>query len=337
MFPGFRKEPRFLYVYDIFACGERCAEILAIQSCALASRLEAIGCGKVVLGLSGGLDSTLALIVCVEAFARLGLPLSGIRAFTMPGFGTTSRTKGNAEKLCEALGIPLETIDITAMVRFHLSDLGRDETEKDVTYENAQARGRTYILMDKANQLGALLVGTGDLSELALGWCTYSGDHMSMYGVNGGVPKTLVKHIVRWYAGKNEAARETLLDIVDTPVSPELLPAAPDGTIAQETEGKIGPYELHDFFLYHFLRRGAGRRKIALLAEETFKGRYTADAIGKWLDVFFSRFRSQQFKRSCMPDGPAVLPAGLSPRGGWEMPSDVPPGWAPGAAAEKIG
>lgn len=304
----------------------RCAEILAIQSTGLATRLEAISCKDVVIGLSGGLDSALALLVCVEAFDRLGLGRQGIHAFTMPGFGTTKRTKGNAERLCGGLGIPLETIDITAMARQHLADLGRDESVKDITYENTQARGRTYLLMDKANQLGGLVIGTGDLSELALGWCTYNGDHMSMYGVNSGVPKTLVKYIVQWYAEeklKGTSAAAALLDILATPVSPELLPAHADGSIAQVTEDKVGPYELHDFFLYHFLRRGAGRDKIRLLATQAFAGIYDAATIEMWLKTFFKRFFAQQFKRSCLPDGPKVGSINLSPRGDWRMPSDV--------------
>ena len=317
----------------------RCEEILAIQSTGLATRLEAIGCRDVVIGLSGGLDSALALLVCVEAFDRLGLARRGIHCFTMPGFGTTSRTKGNAEKLCEGLGVPLETIDITPMARQHLKDLGRDESVKDITYENTQARGRTYLLMDKANQLGGIVIGTGDLSELALGWCTYNGDHMSMYGVNSGVPKTLVKYIVRWYADRlldegdsglsfhpsSLVVRRSLLDILDTPVSPELLPANEDGTIAQVTEDKVGPYELHDFFLYHYLRRGASKKKLAFLANIAFAGSYTPEVIAKWLDVFVRRFYQQQFKRTCMPDGPKVGSINLSPRGDWRMPSDARP------------
>ena len=310
----------------------RCEEILSIQSTGLATRLEAIRCRDVVLGLSGGLDSALALLVCVEAFDRLGLHRKGIHAFTMPGFGTTSRTKGNAERLCEGLGVPLETIDITAMARQHLADLGRDESVKDITYENTQARGRTYLLMDKANQLGGIVIGTGDLSELALGWCTYNGDHMSMYGVNSGVPKTLVRYIVQWYAEEKvkrfkgecgEVVAQALFDILATPVSPELLPANADGSIAQVTEDKVGPYELHDFFLYHFLRRGAGKEKLRLLAGLAFAGIYEAETIEKWLDVFLRRFHSQQFKRSCLPDGPKVGSINLSPRGDWRMPSDV--------------
>ena len=304
----------------------RCEEILAIQSTGLATRLEAIRCKDVVLGLSGGLDSALALLVCVEAFDRLGLDRKGIHAYTMPGFGTTKRTKGNAELLCEGLGVPLETIDITAMARQHLKDLGRDESVKDITYENTQARGRTYLLMNKANQVGGIVIGTGDLSELALGWCTYNGDHMSMYGVNAGVPKTLVKYIVRWYADTHRSSpvvHRSLLDILDTPVSPELLPANADGTIAQVTEDKVGPYELHDFYLYHFVRRGASKEKILRLAKIAFAGTYSDETIAKWLDVFCRRFYQQQFKRSCMPDGPKVGSLNLSPRGDWRMPSDV--------------
>ena len=301
----------------------RCEEILAIQSSGLATRLGAIGCRDVVLGLSGGLDSALALLVCVEAFGRLGLPRAGIRAVTMPGFGTTARTKGNAERLCDALGVSLEEIDVAPTARQHLRDLGRDESVHDVTYENAQARARTYLLMDKANQVGGIVVGTGDLSELALGWCTYNGDHMSMYGVNAGVPKTLVRHLVVWFASRNPDAAPALGDILATPVSPELLPPNADGTIAQVTEDKVGPYELHDFFLYHFLRRGAGREKILRLAAQAFDGTYGADTVARWLDVFFRRFRTQQFKRSCLPDGPKVGSINLSPRGDWRMPSDA--------------
>ena len=304
-------------------CALRCEEILAIQSTGLATRLEAIKCRAVVLGLSGGLDSALALLVCVEAFDRLGLPREGIRCYSLPGFGTTKRTKNNAEGVCAALGVSLETVDISEMARLNLKELGRDEQEKDITYENAQARGRTYFLMNKANQLGALVVGTGDLSELALGWCTYNGDHMSMYGVNAGVPKTLVRYVVEWYATqKDEKARQPLLDILATPVSPELLPPTAEGEIAQKTEDKVGPYELHDFFLYHFLRRGASQEKIRLLAYMAFPN-YDAKVIDKWLEVFFTRFRTQQFKRSCMPDGPKVGSVNLSPRGDWRMPSDL--------------
>jgi len=304
-------------------CDARCAEVLAIQTAGLVTRLVRIGCRDVVVGLSGGLDSALALLVCVETFDSLGFDRHGIHVYTLPGFGTSDRTRGNAGLLCDGLGIEMETADITGLVRLHLKDLGRDETEKDVTYENAQARGRTYFLMDKANQLGALLVGTGDLSEIALGWCTYNGDHMSMYGVNAGVPKTLIRKIVGWYAEGHPAVRDALVGILDTPVSPELLPAAPDGSIAQITEDRVGPYELHDFFLYHFMRRGASREKIAALAETAFRGVYDLATVSKWLDVFFRRFMTQQFKRSCMPDGPKTGTVGLSPRGDWQMPSDA--------------
>ena len=296
---------------------------LEIQASALSTRLAAIGAKRVVIGISGGLDSALALLVAVKAFEVLGLDRSGIMAYTLPGFGTTQRTKGNAHLLCEQLRIPIETVDIAPAALQHLKDLGHDESLKDITYENAQARARTYFLMDKANQLGAILVGTGDLSELALGWCTFNGDHMSMYGVNAGVPKTLVRAIVEWGAKEFPEAGGTLRDILATPVSPELLPAAEDGTIAQETEDKVGPYELHDFFIYHHLERGASREKIKFLAQHAFAGKYDAGALTKWLDVFFRRFRTQQFKRSCMPDGPKVVGVGFSPRGDFKMPSDM--------------
>ncbi len=301
----------------------RIKEVLAIQSSALATRLSAVKCKKVIVGVSGGLDSALALIVCVETFKRLNLDPAGIIAVTMPGFGTTGRTKNNAENLCKAFGATLKTIDITHSVRCHFNDIGHDENVLDITYENAQARNRTYILMDLANKYGALLIGTGDLSELALGWCTYNGDQMSMYGVNASVPKTLVRAIVSNYYHPDKEAVEALADIADTPVSPELLPSAGDGTIAQKTEDKVGPYELHDFFIYHYMRRGANKDKIRLLSSLAFAGKYSEEVIDKWLDVFFKRFYAQQFKRSCMPDGPAVGSIGLSPRGMWAMPSDI--------------
>lgn len=299
-----------------------CAETFAIQTSALASRMEAIPCANVVIGLSGGLDSALALLVCAGAFERLGLDKSGIHAFTMPGFGTTRRTKGNAGALCKALGIALETVDIVPSCRRHLRDLGRGEEPHDTTYENAQARMRTLVLMDKANQTGGFVVGTGDLSELALGWCTFSGDHMSMFGVNAGVPKTLVREICSWYASRHPASAAPLKAILDTPISPELLPANADGSIAQVTEDRVGPYELHDFFLYHFVKRGAPKEKILCLALQAFAGSYDKATVEKWLGVFIRRFHSQQFKRNCMPDGPAAGPVSLSPRGGWTMPSD---------------
>jgi NAD+ synthase (glutamine-hydrolysing) len=310
---------------DPAALAAYCAETVALQASALATRLAAAKCRDAVIGVSGGLDSALALIVSVEAFALLGLDKAGIHAYTMPGFGTTSRTKGNAGRLCEGLGIEMGVADITATVRSHFADLGRDESVRDVTYENAQARARTFFLMDRANEIGALVVGTGDLSEEALGWCTYNGDHMSMYGVNAGVPKTLIRDIARWYAVEkcSAEAKEALLDILDTPVSPELLPATAGGEIAQKTEDKVGPYELHDFFLYHFAKRGADGCKIRALALAAFGGAYGEAEVDKWLGTFMRRFRTQQFKRSCSPDGPQVGPVSLSPRGGWTMPSDL--------------
>ncbi len=303
----------------------RCEEIFAIQSTGLATRLLHSGCRKVVVGLSGGLDSALALLVICEAFERAGLDRSGICAITMPGFGTTERTLGNTVRLCEGLGVTLERIDITAACKQHLSDIGHSGDNHDVAYENTQARERTQILMNRANMIGALVVGTGDLSELALGWCTYNGDHMSMYGVNSGVPKTLVRYLVAWVAEHraNELTSLALTDILATPVSPELLPADKEGRIAQKTEEVIGPYELHDFFLYHFVRCGASVEKIRFLAGIAFKDRYTATDIDRWLKLFFKRFFSQQFKRSCMPDGPKVGSISLSPRGDWRMPSDA--------------
>ncbi len=303
----------------------RCREILSIQSAGLASRLRHIGCKTVIIGLSGGLDSTLALLVCIEAFRQLELPVSGIKCITMPGFGTTGRTKGNAEKLCDALGLGLEVIPITAAVRQHFSDIGHDENNHSVTYENCQARERTQILMDKANQLGGIVIGTGDLSEQAMGWSTYNGDHMSMYAVNTGVPKTLVRFLVEYYIDHiaDEAAAEVLKDINDTPISPELLPPDADGKIAQKTEDNIGPYELHDFFLYQVVRCGFEPEKVLFLAEAAFDGRYSRDVIKKWLRLFYRRFFSQQFKRSCVPDGPKVGTIALSPRADWRMPSDA--------------
>ena len=307
------------------SCEARCAEVFALQATGLATRLNALSSASVVIGLSGGLDSALALLVCVEAFERLNLPKSGIHVFTLPGFGTSSRTRANAESLCRALGLSLETSDISPVVTQHLKDLRHDIAVTDVVYENAQARARTYFLMDKANQVGGLVVGTGDLSELALGWCTFNADHMSMYGVNSGVPKTLVRHLVAWYASRHAEAAAPLGDILSTPVSPELLPLQADGSIAQKTEDHVGPYELHDFFLYHFVRRGASREKIRLLAEKAFAGVFDAATVARWLDVFFRRFFTQQFKRNCLPDGPKVGTINLSPRGDWRMPSDARP------------
>jgi len=304
---------------------EVCDEIFAIQSTGLATRLRHIGMKDVVIGLSGGLDSTLALLVCVEAFNRLGLPHSGIHGITMPGFGTTDRTIGNVRRMCELLEVPLEEIDITASCRQHFADLGHPEDKHDVTFENVQARERTQILMDKSNMAGGMVIGTGDLSELALGWCTYNGDHMSMYAVNSGVPKTLVAFLVEHVAESwhNADLSATLKDILATPISPELLPPDEAGLIVQKTEEVIGPYELHDFFLYYLVRCAFPPRKVVILARKAFAGAYDESAIRKWLRTFVKRFFSQQFKRSCIPDGPKVGTIALSPRGDWRMPSDA--------------
>ena len=304
---------------------ERCQEILAIQSTGLATRLHHTGIRDVVLGLSGGLDSTLALLVCIEAFRSLGLDLSGIHAYTMPGFGTTARTKGNADALCAALGIPLQTVAIGPACTQHFADIGHDGETRDITYENVQARERTQILMDAANLHRALVVGTGDLSELALGWCTYNGDHMSMYGVNAGVPKTLVSFLIAYYAEDKaaEAVAAILRDVLDTPISPELLPPDENGEIAQKTEHVVGPYLLHDFFLYHAIRCGFPPLKVLFLARQAFAGSHDEETLRKWLREFLRRFFGQQFKRSCLPDGPKVGTIALSPRGDWRMPSDA--------------
>jgi NAD+ synthase (glutamine-hydrolysing) len=306
---------------------DRCQEIFAIQSSGLATRLAHTGTQTVVIGLSGGLDSTLALLVCLEAFARLDLPTRGIHAITMPGFGTTDRTRGNVETLCRSLGIALATIPITASCRQHFADIGHDGTTGDIAYENVQARERTQILMDRANMLGGLVIGTGDLSELALGWCTYNGDHMSMYGVNAGVPKTLVCYLVGYYADDKAAAATAavLRDILATPISPELLPPDAEGQIAQKTEAVVGPYELHDFFLYYAIRCGFPPRKVLLLARQAFAAAYAPALLQQWLRLFLRRFFAQQFKRSCLPDGPKVGTIALSPRGDWRMPSDASP------------
>ena len=303
----------------------RCEEVLEIQSWALAKRLDHTRGRCAVIGISGGLDSTLALLVTVRAFDLLGLDRSGIIAVTMPGFGTTDRTHDNAWTLAEALGVRFREVGIAASVRQHFADIGHDEAVHDVTYENAQARERTQIIMDIANQEGGLVVGTGDLSELVLGWATYNGDHMSMYGVNGGVPKTLVRHLVRHIAETcgNEVERRVLIDVVETPVSPELLPANEDGTIAQQTEDLVGPYELHDFVLFQVLRYGFRPRKVYRLARRAFAGTYDDATILKWLTTFYRRFFSQQFKRSCLPDGPKIGSVGVSPRGDLRMPSDA--------------
>ena len=300
---------------------ESCEEILNIQVVGLAKRLYHLNGSKAVIGISGGLDSTLALLVTVKAFDKLGMDRKGIIGITMPGFGTTDRTHGNARKLMETLGITIREISIAKAVTQHFEDIGHDAKVHDVTYENSQARERTQILMDVANQENAIVVGTGDLSELALGWATYNGDHMSMYGVNAGVPKTLVRYLVNYMAG--EMATEVLLDIIDTPISPELIPADEQGNIKQKTEDLVGPYELHDFFLYYFLRFGFRPAKIFVMACKAFEGSYDEDVIRKWLQTFCRRFFTQQFKRSCMPDGPKVGSVSLSPRGDWRMPTDA--------------
>lgn len=302
----------------------RAEAILQIQSQGLKKRLEHTHAKTVVLGISGGLDSTLALLVSVRAFDLCGRSRADIRCVTMPCFGTTARTKSNAIQLCQALGVQVQQIDISAAVRQHFQDIGHDESVHDVTYENAQARERTQVLMDLANRCGGLVVGTGDLSELALGWATYNGDHMSMYAVNCSVPKTLVRYIVQYEADNASGTlREVLLDILDTPVSPELLPADEHGQIAQKTEDLVGPYALHDFFLYHMLRFGTRPRKLYRLALSAYHGRYDEATILHWLKVFCRRFFAQQFKRSCVPDGPKVGSVTLSPRGDWRMPSDA--------------
>ena len=302
----------------------RCEEIITMQATGLATRLAHTGIKNVVLGLSGGLDSTLALIVCVHAFDMLFLDRKNIHTVTMPCFGTTKRTKSNAQLLAEAYGVSFEDIDITLAVRQHFSDINHNESITDITYENSQARERTQILMDLSNKYSGLVIGTGDLSELALGWATYNGDHMSMYAVNVSIPKTLVRYLTAYEAEKSEGIlKNVLLDVLDTPVSPELLPPDNNGEIAQKTEDVVGPYELHDFFLYYLVRFGFSPSKIYYLAKQSFEGKYDNPTIKKWLTVFIKRFFSQQFKRSCLPDGPKVGSVTLSPRGDWRMPSDA--------------
>ncbi len=302
-----------------------CREIIQMQASALAARLEHTHCRSAVIGISGGLDSTLALLVTVETFDMLGLDRKGIVGVTMPGFGTTGRTYNNAITLINQLGITLREISICAACEQHFKDIGLSASDRSAAYENAQARERTQILMDIANAVGGMVIGTGDLSESALGWATYNGDHMSMYNVNCSVPKTLVRKLTEWFAAHqtNSEVAAALKDIIDTPVSPELLPADENGNIAQKTENIVGPYELHDFFIYHFVVNGFTPNKILLLASIAFKGSYTEDEITHWLKVFLRRFFSQQYKRSAVPDGPKVTAVSLSPRGSWAMPSDA--------------
>ncbi|MDR1678563.1 MAG: NAD(+) synthase [Prevotellaceae bacterium] len=304
---------------------ECCQEAFAIQTQGLLTRLQHTGINKVLLGVSGGLDSTLALLVCVNVFDKMGIPRKQITGITMPGFGTTGRTYRNAVELIQKLGVSFREISIKEACLQHFNDINQPINKHDTTYENAQARERTQILMDIANQQNALVIGTGDLSELALGWATYGGDHLSMYCVNGGVPKTMVRHIVAWAADTEPflAVKNNLRDIIDTPISPELLPSNEENTIGHKTEDLVGPYELHDFFLYHLLKSGSSPARLQKSAEQVFTKKYSVAVINKWLRVFLSRFFSQQFKRSCMPDCPQVFEVSLSPRNGFRMPSDA--------------
>ncbi|MGN1245616.1 MAG: NAD(+) synthase [Muribaculaceae bacterium] len=312
---------------DVQILNDRCEEIINIQVAGLMRRLDHIHCSNLVVGVSGGLDSTLALLVAVKAFDRLKLDRSGIIGITMPGFGTTGRTYNNAITLMRALGITIKEISIVDAVKQHFADIDHDINNHNITYENSQARERTQILMDYANKCGGIVLGTGDLSELALGWATYNGDHMSMYGVNSSIPKTLVKYLVRWFAtsgfATDNATSDTLLDIVDTPISPELIPADENGNIKQKTEDLVGPYELHDFFLYYMIRYGFNPEKIFTLCAKAYEGTYDKPFILRWLREFYRRFFQQQFKRSCLPDGPKVGSVSLSPRGDWRIPSDA--------------
>lgn len=319
-------DPRPFVPADDEAIDDRCDEIINIQVAALARRLDAIRCKTIVVGISGGLDSTLALLVAAKTFDRLNLDRKGIIGVTMPGFGTTGRTHGNAVALMESLGITMREISIVKAVNQHFEDIGHNPAVHDVTYENSQARERTQLLMDIANQAGGIVLGTGDLSELALGWATYNGDQMSMYGINAGIPKTLVRYLVRWFATRtaDPKGRDALNDIIDTPISPELTPADEEGNIKQKTEDLVGPYELHDFFLYYMLRYSFSPQRIYTLARKAFDPTaYPDDVIKHWMRTFFRRFFNQQFKRSCMPDGPKVGSVCLSPRGDWRMPSDA--------------
>ncbi|MBQ9797036.1 MAG: NAD(+) synthase [Clostridia bacterium] len=305
------------------ALSAHCERILAIQTAGLMTRIERAYAKKIVVGISGGLDSTLALLVMVRAIDALKRPRTDVLAVTMPCFGTSARTKNNATVLCEELGVDFRCVDIFDAVNVHFKDIGHDSSVHDVTYENAQARERTQVLMDIANECGGMVIGTGDLSELALGWATYNGDHMSMYGVNASIPKTLMRHIVAHCADRDEKIAAALRDILDTPVSPELLPADTDGTIAQKTEDLVGPYELHDFYLYYLLRYGFSPKKLYRMAKHALGKSYDDETLKKWLKTFVRRFFTQQFKRSCLPDGPRVGEISLSPRGAWSMPSDA--------------
>lgn len=323
-----RPIPRLPFVpCDRAERSRNCEEIFAIQSTGLAKRIRHMGVEKALIGVSGGLDSTLALLVAIRAFDLINLPRSGIIGVMMPGFGTSERTSSNAEGLLSRLGVSQRLVSVQAAVQQHFSDIGHDENDHDTTFENSQARERTQILMDMANKYNGLVIGTGDLSELALGWCTYNGDHMSMYHVNSGVPKTLVRSLIEWCADElfDKAVSALLADVCDTPITPELLPLGDDGSLTQKTEEVIGPYELHDFFLFYVVRHQFPPHKIAFLAENAFGNDYSTDDIRSWLKVFYERFFSQQFKRSAMPDGPKVGTVALSPRADWRMPSDVRP------------
>lgn len=322
-----RNVPLHPFIPQESELNERCEEIFSIQVNGLAQRLVHTKAQTAVVGISGGLDSTLALLVCIKTFDKLGLPRKDILGITMPGFGTTDRTYHNAVSLMHSLGVTTREINIKDACIQHFKDIGHNINVHDVTYENSQARERTQILMDIANQTNGIVIGTGDLSELVLGWATYNGDHMSMYGVNASIPKTLVKYLVKWVAENDvdNASQHTLLDIVDTPISPELIPANEHGEIQQKTEDLVGPYELHDFFLYYFLRFGFRPSKIYYLANIAFKNIYGKETIKKWIATFFRRFFNQQFKRSCLPDGPKVGSISISPRGDWRMPSDANP------------
>ena len=322
MFRNFNPYP---FIPSLEFRDEELSDVFNIQTHGLAKRLKHIGIDKAVIGVSGGLDSTLALLVTVRAFEKLGIPLENIHGITMPGLGTTERTYSNAKSLMNALGITTKEISIVESVTQHFLDIGHDINKHDITFENSQARERTQILMDYANMVNGLVVGTGNMSELALGWATYNGDHMSMYAVNSGVPKTLVSTLTRWIAvtSLNEDSKSIILDILDTPFSPELLPADSDGKIAQKTEQVVGPYELHDFFMHRMLRYGENPIRILFLAKNAFEHQYSHEEILKWLKVFYKRFFTQQFKRSAMPDGPKVGSINLSPRGTWRMPSDA--------------